>query len=576
MRKLVEAVPLQFRILYRQFLLRVIDLEALSIDADIPRFLGQFASILVFISVIVALGLLMGYGSVATKPAALLRFTWTMEQGLISGTMLVVGLIAVITWDATFPDRKDVMVLSPLPVSASTVLLAKVSASIAMLGLATLALNFATGIACPLALAAQQRSHWGFFRSFSAYWFTMIAACVLIYCAVLTIQGVSALLLPRRLFLRLSAMLQLLAFGLVLGGYFLQPSITALAAMEAPANRSVLAWSPSFWLFALLNQLNGSLPPSLAWVAHRAWIALAVVLLTSSGSLFLCYLRTMKKIAEAPDLVAGTRSLKWAHNFRSSVRTAIVLFSIRSLARSRQHRLAFAFYAAVIASMASYWAHIEITSKGPLPINADLLIATYMMMALAVFGLRSVFALPISLKANWVLRLTQLRPSEHYMAATRSALLLMAVIPAWLVSALLMLSVAPWRQGAVHLLILALVGWLLAEVSLIGFYKVPFTCSYLPGKVHFQVIFACFLLLLYVFAMTVSDYELPSLNNPIRGLGMIVAAAALALGVSAFNRKRAKSATLYFEENSPEAITTLGVASIRTSTEKKEVGLRRS
>lgn len=576
MRKLVDVVPLQFRILYRQFLMRVIDLEALSIDADIPRFLGQFASTLVFISVIVALGLLMGYGSVATKPAALLRFTWTIEQGLISGTMLVVGLIAVITWDSTFPDRKDVMVLSPLPVPARTILLAKVSASVGILGLATLALNFATGIAGPLVLAAEQPSHWGFFRSFSAYWFTMIAACVLIYCAVLTIQGVTALLLPRRLFLRLSAVLQLLAFGLVLGGYFLQPSITPLAAMEASANHSLLAWSPSFWLFAVLNHFNGSLPPSLAWVAHRAWIALAVVLLTSSGSLLLCYLRTMKKIAEAPDLVSGTRSLKWAHNFGGSVRTAIVFFSIRSLARSRQHRLAFAFYAAIIVAMAFYWAHIEIASKGPLLLNAAFLIATYMMMALAVFGLRSVFALPISLKANWVLRLTQLHPSEQYMEATRTALLLMAVIPAWLVSALLMVSVSPWRQGAVHLVILALVGWLLAEVSLIGFYKVPFTCSYLPGKVHFQVIFASFLLLLYVFAMTVSDYELPSLNTPMRCLEMIVSAAALALGVSAFNRNRAKSATLYFEENSPETITSLGVASLRILREKNEVGLRRN
>ena len=36
--------------LYRQFLLRVVDLEALSIEADIPRFLGQFAGVLIMIS----------------------------------------------------------------------------------------------------------------------------------------------------------------------------------------------------------------------------------------------------------------------------------------------------------------------------------------------------------------------------------------------------------------------------------------------------------------------------------------------------------------------------------------------
>ena len=50
-RRLIERLPLQFRLLYRQFLLRVIDLESLSIEADIPRVLGQFAAILITISV---------------------------------------------------------------------------------------------------------------------------------------------------------------------------------------------------------------------------------------------------------------------------------------------------------------------------------------------------------------------------------------------------------------------------------------------------------------------------------------------------------------------------------------------
>ncbi len=39
--RLWNRLPLQFRLLHRQFLLRVVDLEALSIEADIPRFLGQ-------------------------------------------------------------------------------------------------------------------------------------------------------------------------------------------------------------------------------------------------------------------------------------------------------------------------------------------------------------------------------------------------------------------------------------------------------------------------------------------------------------------------------------------------------
>ena len=42
------------------------------------------------------------------------------------------------------------------------------------------------------------------------------------------------------------------------------------------------------------------------------------------------------------------------------------------------------------------------------------------MMALAVVGMRNVFPLPISLNANWVLRLTQLNPSHKYIAADQA------------------------------------------------------------------------------------------------------------------------------------------------------------
>ncbi len=42
----------------------------------------------------------------------------------------------------------------------------------------------------------------GVLRSFGAYWFTMLAAGVFVYGAVLGVQGLAALTLPRRLFLR--------------------------------------------------------------------------------------------------------------------------------------------------------------------------------------------------------------------------------------------------------------------------------------------------------------------------------------------------------------------------------------
>ena len=563
--KLTQLLPLQFRVLYRQFLLRVVDLESLSIHADIPRFLGQFASILNFISLIGALGPLMSHEALTSTPAAALSFAWRGEQSLISGMMLVVGLVAVITWDSTFPDRRDVMVLAPLPVAPRTILFAKVAASAALLGLAVLTLNFATGITWPLLIGSQHDSNWGFFQAFVAYWFTMAAASLFLYCSVLTVQGFTALLLPRRIFLRLSAILQIVAFGLVFGVYFLQPSITSPAVMALPENHWALACSPSFWFFALFNQLNGSLPAGFGWLAQRGWIGLVVAVVGAIVSLLLCYLRTMKKTVEEPDLVPAARGSHLAPRFGNPLQTAIAVFSIRSLTRSRQHRLAFAFYLALIFSTALSCLRSDLAYAARSVLNANFLTDTFLMMSFAVFGLRSVFSLPISLTANWVWRMTQLQPSERYIAGTRRSLVFFAVIPILLISALLSFPFRPLDQVAAHLAVLAFVGWIFVELSLIGFYKVPFTCSYLPGKVHIQVLFWCFMLLVTVFALSSSEFEMPALHEPLRYVDMVAVLAAAALGLWVFNRHRAKSAILYFEELPPEVITTLGLVWPRPS-----------
>ncbi len=79
---------------------------------------------------------------------------WSAQHFLIATTMLVVGLFAVLSWDATFPDRRDVLVLAPLPVRARTMFLAKVAAVATSLGLTIVLLHCAMGLILPLVFAS--------------------------------------------------------------------------------------------------------------------------------------------------------------------------------------------------------------------------------------------------------------------------------------------------------------------------------------------------------------------------------------------------------------------------------------
>ena len=127
----------QFHVIYRVFLLRVVDLELLSADGDPVKLLGQLAAFLAAISMTICLPLIvMGRNSP--------EMAWTMEHFLIATTMLAVGLLSVLSWDNIFPDKRDVLVLGPLPVEARTIFVAKLAALVHALGFSVLALNVFT------------------------------------------------------------------------------------------------------------------------------------------------------------------------------------------------------------------------------------------------------------------------------------------------------------------------------------------------------------------------------------------------------------------------------------------------
>jgi len=555
LRKLLGKLPREFRVLCRQFLLRVVDLEALSVHADVPRFLGQFAGVLILIDVLRTIGFLFFE---AGKPGmvgdAMITALLQVAHGLVSMMMLVVGLIAVVSWDTIFPDRRDAMVLGPLPVRPGTILAAKVAACAAVVGVALLSLASGMGIVLPLIA--------GSWRVFAGYWLGMAASCVFVYGAVLAVQGLTALVLPRKMFLRISAVLQLGAFAWFVAGYFLEPGLSGLDWLEGAAARGALHLWPSYWFLALELQIAGHMPAELHEIASRAWTGLGIVVAGAGLSLALCYLRTMKKTVEEPDLVPGRNSGRGWPTVRAGgkVETAVVRFTIRGLARSRHHRVIDAFYWAIIFAIAVSTLRSEGAGGWRLPVTQAYMMPTFAILCLAVVGLRSTFALPVSLHANWVLRVTQLNPSQQYIAGTRRALLLLSAAPAWGLAALLGLGFRPWGHVAEHLVVLAAVAWIQAELCMIGVSKIPFACSYLPGKTNLQYLFWGFVLVFLALAMSLANLEMRVLGDPWQYAALVGVLFAIAVGLWALNRHRAREAVLYYEELEPVVIQTLGLA----------------
>jgi hypothetical protein len=115
--------------------------------------------------------------------------------------------------------------------------------------------------------------------------------------------------------------------------------------------------------------------------------------------------------------------------------------------------------------------------------------ASMMTIVLAAVGTRVAFALPLDLRANWVFRITEVPGGLESLAASRRALLLVAAAPVWLATAVVCITLWPSRQNAAHLVALGFLGMIVADICLFRFRKIPFTCSWLPGKSHFHMAF---------------------------------------------------------------------------------------
>jgi len=537
---------LQFRILFRQFLLRVVDVELLSADADPTKLLGQLITVMLSFSFLISIPVLFGGGRLPEASARVL------QHFMIATTMLVVGLFAVFSWDSTFPDKRDVLVLAPLPVRARTLFLAKLSATGAGLGIAVLALNGISGLLWPWYFGPVDGGFFAGPRAFVAYWLTLLAAAVFVFGGTLMLQG-AASRLPRQMFLRLSGLLQIAAFCLFVSVYVLEPSLESHAALTAAGNQRLLAVLPSYWFLGLFEQLKGTMLPEFVPLVRRAWIGLGATCVGVLMAVLLSYMRAMRKTLEEPDILPGGFRLPLPMLVQP-VEAAVMQFSVRTMLRSRQHRLILSWYLGVGFGIVLILLRSELR-HGDRMAGVILSASVLMLFAMAA-AMRAVFSMPMTLKANWLLRVAALDPVARYARAVRRTFLLVAVAPVWVCSAAVMLWMWPWRVAAAHLMLLAMLGTILCDVCMRGFHKIPFTCSYQPGKIKMPLAVGGMLLLVPLTFVSVA-YEWKYLQSS-RGQLLIAGLLLLpAVGLRWWAARKARGAQeMQFEEvEEPEIVT---------------------
>jgi predicted permease len=568
----------QFRILFRDFLVRMVDLELLSAGGDVGKLLAQSAAILAAFS-FTFLAVTLGKYAGSAPQAQLLAAAQSQTEFLFATTMAVAGMFAVLVWNTVLPDIRDCAILGVLPVRLRTIFLAKLAAVCSALATGVFAINVFTGLCYPFLLLPPGASAGSALRSIAAYWLAMAAMGLFVCCALLAVQGLSALLLSHRLFLRFSIWIQLAAFFVILGGYFLKPPL----ALPLTLSSLRVSWAPSFWFYALFQQWSGTAPPILMPFAARGLWCLLVTGVAAAIAFALAFNRSMRRVMEQPDIAPADRSRPAAQFgrflvsrvFTRPLDRAIVLFTARTLARSRLHRLLLAAFGGIGMAIALAYAKDLLYGYSgglwdSLGVNGDasrywnqtnvpFLVGSLVLLAFAIIGVRATFSLPIALRANWIFRITEIHSPAAYFSAVRKALFVLTAIPLWIAAAFVFFTIWPAQQALKHVAVLIAIGILLAEISLYRFRKIPFACSYLPGKANINVRLGAYALLFLFAADRGVAFEYWAMQH---SLGFVLLFAALVSAALWAHQRTAKFANargnrVQFEDLPPAEVFAL-------------------
>jgi hypothetical protein len=396
------------------------------------------------------------------------------DMFMLGVPMLVGAFVTLLVSSSLFPDERDFRILGPLPIRRRVVFGAKLAALVLFVGGFIVLTDLSL---LPLFLLTA-RNPWGehlFVVRMVAWLATSAAASAFAILAVAAGAGLLGLL-------RSSARLQgatTAAKSLALGALVLSVPLVVRLSDQGGALASGSSWFllvPPAWFVGLERVLMGSRDPAFLRLAAVGLAALAGAAMTV-GALYTMLFRHFEQLVlRSPNTAPATpgRSVR-ARHVGAPAYLAVRLFTVATLRRGALHQgvlvglAAGGFGLAVNELMGEGWA-------------AAALWTPFALMFACGIGVRSSLVLPMEHRANWIFRITEdgaTRADE--LRAMNDVATVCVAIPA-VAASLPALWAALGPKAVIAAAVVGIVGLLFVHVVLLDWRRIPFTCSYLPGK----------------------------------------------------------------------------------------------
>ena len=192
--------------------------------------------------------------------------------------------------------------------------------------------------------------------------------------------------------------------------------------------------------------------------------------------------------------------------------------------------------------------------------SAGVVAVSLVLVFFTLLGMRVLFTIPVELKANWLFRITEGCQVAGYRAGARRAMFWLGAAPICACALLAYALLWGWYYAALHTAMLLLVSLLLIAILTHGFIKIPFTCSFLPGRASLKTRLGAWAIVFSFTTLALTHLEVVLLFHP-QLYAFVFAAGCAALALLAADRRsfdRRQPGMVY--EESGETVLRLGLA----------------
>jgi hypothetical protein len=462
-------------------------------------------------------------------PALVEPMTRLIATIFLTYGMVAAGVIVAFVWDGLSFDRRDAMVLGPLPLSGATVVGAKLAAMTALLVATATSINVLT--AAPFALVAS--SHKDFLavgRHFVAHMAATTLAVAFVFGSLTTIRAAIGMLRRGRV---IESVIQFLLVAAMLCFAVLTPSMLGVTRGRRGAATTIHmvpipTGSPTAWFLGVYEVARGTNDGEFTRAAAIGLLATGLAIAAAISMTIAGYRRQLRAAvapAATPSHQGGRLLRTLAHLLagRDAVARGIADYVITTLSRSRAQQTPIAVIAAIGAALATIGLARSWTQANSFTAPSWVLLAVPLMLAYwSMVGLRAACFVPAELPSAWTFRVNGPLGSRAYRRGVVAAMAALAVPPAALLS---MAALAATRDaGAIArsglftaLLVVAFVEVL---VSTIDF--VPFTRPYRPGHAKLKSRWPLYFIGAYASSWGLGALELAAWHRP-GGFAMLLA-----------------------------------------------------